>query len=212
VQVHNLPLELMIVANAENIGASLGVLLEVDNANNSKLVRKGFLHFRVLHNLLNPPTPGFIHHRPPKDPLWVQYMYERLLNYCYTCGRIGHLSFTCPVDPRPPDHGRYGDKLKTSSPKTSRVVQIIHPRSRVPDALVMVPTSNRLVTESTQYTHPSHPYQLNSFQPSSSRFVPRFQGTNPIPLSPTFTTSALIEKVSFVNFYPQHTTPLFITY
>jgi hypothetical protein len=122
VQVHNLPLELITVANAENIGASLGVLLEVDNANCSKPARKGFLRFKVLLNLLNPLIPGFTHHRPPKAPLWVQYMYERLSDYCYTCGRIGHLSFACPVDPRPPDHGRYGEMLKAESPKTSKVV------------------------------------------------------------------------------------------
>jgi hypothetical protein len=122
VQVHNLLLELITVANAENIGASLGVLLEVDNANCSKPARKGFLRFRVLLNLLNPLIPGFTHHRPPKAPLWVQYMYERLSDYCYTCERIRHLSFACPVDPRPPDHGRYGEMLKAESPKTSKVV------------------------------------------------------------------------------------------
>ena len=122
VQVHNLPLELITVANAENIGASLGVLLEVDNANCYKPVRKGFLRFRVLLNLLSPFTPGFTHHRPPMASLWVQYKYERLSDYCYTCGRIGHLSFAYAVDPRPPDHGRYGDMLKASSPKTNKVV------------------------------------------------------------------------------------------
>jgi hypothetical protein len=82
VQVHNLPLELMTVENARNIGASLGELLEVDTPFNLKLARKGFLRFRVVLNLLNPLILGFTHHRPPKAPLWIQYMYERLSDYC----------------------------------------------------------------------------------------------------------------------------------
>ncbi|XP_059440565.1 uncharacterized protein LOC132173020 [Corylus avellana] len=198
VQVHNLPLELMTVDNAENIGASLGELLELDNVDNSKPARKGFLRFRVLLNLLNPLNPGFTYNRPPKAPLWVQYMYERLSDYFYICGRIGHLSFACPVEPRPPDHGRYGDKLKASSPKTSRVVQIFQPRNQVSDALAIVQASNRLVTEST--------HLFNSTQPCSSSFASSFLGTKPTTLSPINSASALMEKASFVKIQPQHST------
>jgi hypothetical protein len=207
VQVHNLPLELITIANAENISASLGVLLEVDNANYSKPARKGFLRFRVLLNLLNPLIPRFTHHRPPKAPLWVQYMFERLSDYCYTCGRIGHLSFVCPVDPRPPDHGRYGEMLKAKSPKTSRVVQIIQSKSRLSDGLAMVTAFSRGAPESTQGTRPSSPHQLFSLQSCTSGLVSTQQCISPIHLSPTSTVSALIEKSSFVNFKPQHTSP-----
>jgi hypothetical protein len=52
VQVHNLPSELMTVENAKSISASLGELLVVDNADNLRPSRKGFLRFRVLLNLL----------------------------------------------------------------------------------------------------------------------------------------------------------------
>ena len=207
VQVHNLPLELITVANAENISASLGVLLEVDNANCSKPARKGFLRFRVLLNLLNPLIPGFTHHRPPKAPLWVQYMYKRLSNYCYTCGRIGHLSFVCPVDPRPPANGKYGEMLKAKSPKTSRVVQIIQFKSRLSDGLAMVTTSSRGAPESTQGTRPSFPNKLSPLQLCTSGSVSTQQCISPIHLSPTSIVSALIEKSSFVNFKPQHTSP-----
>jgi hypothetical protein len=207
VQVHNLPLELIIVANAKNIGASVGVLLEVDNANCSKPVRKGFFRFRVLLNLLNPLIPGFTHHRPPMDPLWVRYKYERLSDYCYTCGRIGNLSFACPVDPRPPDHGRYGDMLKASSPKTSRVVQIIQLKSRFSEAFSMVSVSNRLGTESTLNSRPSQPHQFTLLQPSTSWHISKYHSTSPILLSPTSSVSELMVKALFVNLQPQHTTP-----
>jgi hypothetical protein len=128
VQVHKLPLELMTVKNAENIGASLGDLLVVDNADNLKPTRKSFLRFKVMLDLLKPLVLGFTHHRPPSSPIWVQYKYERLSDYCYTCGRIGYLSYSCPVDPRPPDHGRYDDNLKARPPNTSQIVHLIKPR------------------------------------------------------------------------------------
>lgn len=69
VQVHNLPMDLMTVENDENIRASLGELLVVDNADNLKPTRKSFLRFRVILNLLNPLVLGFTHHRPPSISL-----------------------------------------------------------------------------------------------------------------------------------------------
>ena len=128
VQVHDLPLEMITPDNAVSIGSSLGEVLEVDSADNHKPSRKSYLRLRVLINLHHPLIPGFTHHHPPKAPTWVQYKYERLSDYCYFCGRLGHLSFACPVVDRPPAHGRYGDKLKAKSPNFTRVVNLIPAR------------------------------------------------------------------------------------
>ncbi|XP_059454884.1 uncharacterized protein LOC132185076 [Corylus avellana] len=165
VQIHNLPLDLVTVENAND---------------NLKPSRKSFLRIRVLLNLLNPLVPGFTHHRPPKAPLWVQYKYERLSDYCYTCGRLGHLSFSCPVDPKPPDHGRYGDKLKASPPNTNRVVQLIQPRRQMSviegsNELAIVPVPNQPSTESTHFSTPGHPHQTHQDHSTSSRSFPNPQ-------------------------------------
>jgi hypothetical protein len=161
VQAHNLPLELMTVDNARNIGESLGELLEVDNLDDHKPARKGFLRFRVLLNLLNPFIPGFTHHRPPKSPLWIQYSYERLSDYCYICGRIGHVSFGCKVEPRPPDHGRYGYMLKAKSPKTSRVVQIFQSRNLTSNELALIPSPDN---PSGSLIHPPRVFRTSPTQ------------------------------------------------
>lgn len=77
-------------------------------------------------------VPGFFHRCPPKEPTWIQYKHERLYDFCYVCGRLGHLSFSCPVEPRPSDSGFYGPFLKASPPKVNRVNVLIS--SRPPSA------------------------------------------------------------------------------
>jgi hypothetical protein len=215
VQVHNLPLELMTDENARNIGASLGELLEVDTFVNLQPVRKGFLRFRMVLNLLNPLIPGFTHHRLPKAPLWVQYMYERLSDYCYTCGRIGHISYDCIVEPRPPDHGRYGDKLKARSPKTSRVVQLIQSRSRSSIDRAIVPVHDRFFPELSspptanisQHFRQTQLSSSSSTQPSSSRYFPNFPDNISVSLSHVPPDHALINSSPFVNKSLLHVIP-----
>ncbi|GLT68115.1 hypothetical protein SLA2020_403740 [Shorea laevis] len=134
IQVHGLPLDMMTTDNAAAIGASLGDFISCDNADNSKPSRKSFLRIRVSINLLLPLSPGFTHHRPPKPPIWIQYKYERLSDYCYVCGRLGHLSFNCVESPNPLGYGYYGAILKASSPKYNRVIQLIAPKSPSSDS------------------------------------------------------------------------------
>jgi hypothetical protein len=167
VQVHDLPLEMITSENAVSIGSSLGEFLEMDNADNQKPSRKSFLRLRVLINLHHPLIPGFTYHRPPKAPTWVQYKYERLSDYCYFCGRLGHLSYACLVADRPPVHGRYGDKLKAKSPNFTRVINLILARKLLGCMVEPVVTpspaisSSLLGFESTQLS-PTVPTQSTS--------------------------------------------------
>jgi hypothetical protein len=72
----------------------------------------------------------------------------------------------------------------------------------------MASVSNRLLsTESTQNLQPSQSHQPKTLQQSTSRRVPRFHSTCPIPLSPTSTVSELMVKAPFVNLLNQHSTP-----
>ncbi|GLT59031.1 hypothetical protein SLA2020_318770 [Shorea laevis] len=219
IQVHGLPLDMLTVASAKAIGSSLGDLISIDNADNSKPSRKSFLRIRVSINLQNPLSPGFTHHRASKPSIWVQYKYERLSDYCYVCGRLGHMSFTCAVTPKPIDHGRYGALLKASSPFTNRIVQLISPKSSPPSNNVVRPHLPPSPPEST------HPSSINSTQHS---FPPKPNSTQPcltipeISLHPILTNSvslcrdipsaAFIGKSSIVNFQlTPHNSPLMFT-
>lgn len=102
----------------------LGSLIEVENVGHLKPIKKRFLRVKVLMNLHLPLTPGLNHHRPPKPPAWIQFKLERLSNFCYGCGRLGHLLSYCPVDPLPSSNLRYGPQLKASAPYSNRAEEL----------------------------------------------------------------------------------------
>ncbi|KAE8009272.1 hypothetical protein FH972_005720 [Carpinus fangiana] len=139
----------------------------------------------------------------------IQYKYERLLDYCYTCGRVGHLSYSCLVDPRPFDHGRYDNKLKASSLNTSRILHQIQPRRQLaplvgPGALATISVSIRPSSESTQSTLPGQSFRSCTSQPNSSRSFPSSLSscTNHISLSLGPPNSAFIGKSPLVMLQP----------
>jgi hypothetical protein len=120
------------------------------------------------------------------------------------------------VNPRLPDRGRYGDKLKASSPKTCRVIQLIQPKRQLntsvePGMLAIILVSLRSSTESTQ-----PPSTIFSHQPNSPQIVPSYFLPTPrasqIPLSPVLPTPALIDKSPFVKLQPHlHNSSLLLT-
>ena len=160
----------------------------------------------ALPIFLNPLVSGFTHHRLLSAPIWIQYKYERLSDYHYSCGRVGHLSYSCLVDPRPPDHGRYDDKLKASSPNTCHIVHLIQPKRQLapsvgPGALATISVSIRPGFESTQSTLPGQSFLSCMSQPNLSRSFPSSLSsyTNHISLSPSPPNSAFIGKSPFVT-------------
>ncbi|RYR17604.1 hypothetical protein Ahy_B03g062307 [Arachis hypogaea] len=90
IQVHALPLEKLNKNIAEKIGASLGRVLEVEDPYvDGNLLRK-FLRVRVEVNSLEPLKTGFWFRRSDGSYSRASFKYERLCDYCYNCGRIGH--------------------------------------------------------------------------------------------------------------------------
>jgi hypothetical protein len=143
IQVHSLPLNRMNTANATIIAESLGGSVQVDNSDNLKPSRKSFLRIRVFLPLNDPLPTGFLLQRASKPPAKITYQFERLLEFCYACGRLGHLFAFCPLDPHPLITGRYDPKLKADAPYVNRV-ELLH-SSKKP-AVSMAASSSRAQT------------------------------------------------------------------
>jgi hypothetical protein len=166
----------------------------------------------LLIPLDEPLATGFLLQRPPKQLAPISYQYERLSEFCYACGRLGHLSFHCPVVPRPPKLGKYGPKLKASSPYANKV-ELLLPLRKSPlsssESVSQDPIC--LSFKSTQTTIIGATIQLSSTRPCDS---PQDKLTHPIStkltvLSPLITSAvspkpnfpdALMGKTPFANF------------
>ncbi|KAL7212868.1 hypothetical protein ACSBR2_015544 [Camellia fascicularis] len=100
VQVHGLPFEKMTCAHREVIGNRIGRLLEFEALSDGPLLHRSFLRLRVEVDVTKPLLQGFVlRHRgdsgPGNDGIKVYYKYEKLTEFCYDCGRIGHDKQAC---------------------------------------------------------------------------------------------------------------------
>lgn len=60
---------------------------------------RGFLQTKVIVNTTNPFVTGCWLFRGQDTETWVEFRYERLQDFCYRCGRIGHVNTECTFEP-----------------------------------------------------------------------------------------------------------------
>ncbi|ONH90254.1 hypothetical protein PRUPE_8G042600, partial [Prunus persica] len=104
VQARGIPLNLYMKENAEKIGGKIGKLLEYENPN----MTRGFVRIRVQINTTKPLPPGFWLTRRDGSESWVEVQYERLSDFCYNCGWIGHCNTECSYERQESGAAGYG--------------------------------------------------------------------------------------------------------
>ncbi|KAG5537914.1 hypothetical protein RHGRI_025115 [Rhododendron griersonianum] len=136
IQIHGLPIEKMTRANAEIIGNRFDKLLAFETSPDNILLARNFLRIRAEINTTLPIPKGFWLRRktPENSELWISYKYEKLQDYCYSCGRLGHENKTCRFVPRVDGlNPSYCQDLRTGRAKRAAIpIEII--RQEVDDA------------------------------------------------------------------------------
>lgn len=136
IQIHGLPVDKMNRANAELMGRRFGRLLAVENSIDGILLGRSFLRVRAEVKLDDPLPKGFFLRRKSGcgSNLWISYKYEKLIDYCYTCGRIGHENKNCKfVSREAGERFGYGPELHTGRVRQS-VIPIEEIRQQVDEA------------------------------------------------------------------------------
>ncbi|XP_028782868.1 uncharacterized protein LOC114738970 [Neltuma alba] len=96
IQFHDLPEEAMDIENVRILGSMVGNVVMIEDPRRGNLLTRSFLRARVVVDLRKPLITGIWTPRPDMDPVWIKIKYERLQQFCFWCGRIGHDQKHCP--------------------------------------------------------------------------------------------------------------------
>ncbi|KAH7855978.1 hypothetical protein Vadar_031225 [Vaccinium darrowii] len=94
VQIQGLPLGFLNERSGKKIAEILGDVIAVEDPVGQGKLRK-YIRVRVLIDISKPLKKGFFLKRTEEDDLWVKFKYERLSDFCYMCGKIGHMVNDC---------------------------------------------------------------------------------------------------------------------
>jgi hypothetical protein len=125
IQVHGLPLQYMTTLNAIRIGKKLGKILELDNDNSEGLICRQFIRFKIEIDTSLPLALGFYldcDGDDRDDKHWIYFLYERLDDYCSSCGLIGHNSGFCPSPTSSVTPEKYRKSLRAPPYGTPRLI------------------------------------------------------------------------------------------
>lgn len=96
VQIRGVPLHLHTENNVRRLAWEIGDFIEMEDLSYAR----GFLRVRVNININinNPLVTGCWLPRPNNKETWIEFRYERLQDFYYRCGRIGHVNTECSFE------------------------------------------------------------------------------------------------------------------
>lgn len=115
IQIHGVPLDGISKENARRIASKVGEVEEVEDPFMGYKLARGFMRARVNVDITKSLITGFRIPRKEMPNTWAWIYYEKLQDYCFKCGRLGHGRKDCD-EPEAvalwnPSKPRYGPKL-----------------------------------------------------------------------------------------------------
>ncbi|OMO82636.1 reverse transcriptase [Corchorus capsularis] len=116
IMIHNLPRELLTKHNGEKIGKTLGEIIEVEEPRGRFGLNRGFLRLCIVIDSEKPLNPGFWFPSKDGEQRWADIKYEKLPDFCFDCGRLGHGCKHCKFESKGAEkEGKFGPHMRTNS-------------------------------------------------------------------------------------------------
>ncbi|XP_050145591.1 uncharacterized protein LOC126621231 [Malus sylvestris] len=110
IQIRGVPLYFISENNVRRLAAKIGEFVELKDTAKAR----GFLRVKVAVNTSNPLTTGCWLPRTNEKESWIEFRYERLQDFCYKCGRIGHSNIECSYEAVKGGMAGYGEWTKAA--------------------------------------------------------------------------------------------------
>ncbi|KAM1612308.1 hypothetical protein ACFX1Z_000989 [Malus domestica] len=110
IQIRGVPLYFISENNVRRLAAKIGEFVELEDTAKAR----GFLRVKVAVNTSNPLTTGCWLPRTNEKESWIEFRYERLQDFCYKCGRIGHSNIECSYEAVKGGMAGYGEWTKAA--------------------------------------------------------------------------------------------------
>ncbi|KAL8487062.1 hypothetical protein ACS0TY_023660 [Phlomoides rotata] len=96
VRLYDLPPSTRTYKAVHQIGTILAETIEIDQASMEGVTRS--IRLKVRIDFQKPLKRGIRLEIRDKEPIWVEFKYERLPSFCYVCGMLGHMRRECDLD------------------------------------------------------------------------------------------------------------------
>lgn len=129
VQIHGLPLDHITLDNAIEVGKALGNLIKVEEDPLYGLAFRKFIRLKVELDVTKPLQQGFKMPRLGNHEIWIAIKYEKLADFCYACGRLGHSQIFCGYLSSTPTRLSYGPWIRAEFQSSFETNQTFHQTS-----------------------------------------------------------------------------------